>query len=106
METEISEDRLLVLDNQEEERLDAIEILFRVDPRLHRIAGISLNIGNAPKCEIFKGTHREYNSVVSGLRQDDMPEMDVYKYDISFAKHPSTVIFLKVGKVTLCPFCH
>lgn len=89
---------MLVID-QDEDRTEPIEIIFRVNPTL-RVAGICLNIANCPKCEIFTGNSLEYHSVQSGTKQDDMPELDVYKFDINFAKRPSPVISLQVSKVS------
>lgn len=97
MATEISEDRLLVIDQDEEEaerRPEDIEIAFQVTPTALRIVGISLNIANCPKCEIY--SDECYLSVECGEKQEDMPELDVYKYEISFSKRPSANISLKV----------
>lgn len=63
-------------------------------PTALRIIGISGNIANCPKCEIYSNDC--YVSVECGEKQDDMPELDVYKYDISFTKRPSANISLKV----------
>lgn len=76
---------------------------FRVNPVALRVAGISLNIANTPRCEIYTGDHLEYHSVQTGTKQDDMPELDVYKFDINFAKRPSPVISLKVRELREVP---
>ena len=85
--------------DQEDEPPGPIEIVFRVSPFAERVAGISLNIANAPKCEVFVEQFLEYHSVAEGLKQEDMPELDVYKYDINFSQRPTAVVSLKVGQI-------
>lgn len=97
LETEISEDRLLVID-QESDNPVPIDILFQVNPTALRIAGICLNIANAPKCEIYTGNCLEYHSVDVGTKQDDMPELDVFKYELNFSQRLPSVISLKVRR--------
>lgn len=82
--------------DQESDQPDAIEIVFRV-PKALRMAGISLNIANTPKCETYVGECLQYDSVETGTKQDDMPELDVYKYDINLCKRPPWLISLKVN---------
>lgn len=94
LETEISEDRLLVI--QEDDRPVTLDIVFRVNPTAVRVAGISLNIANVPKCEIYTGECLEYHSMAIGNLQEDMPELDVYKYELNFSKAPPAVVSLQL----------
>lgn len=82
--------------DQESSYPDAIEIVFRVNPLALRVAGICLNIANTPKCEVNLGASLEYDSVVRGTKQDDMPELDVYKYEFNWAKRLPSLISLSV----------
>lgn len=84
--------------DQDEARQDAedIDIVFRVNPLALRIRAITLNIANCPKCEVFSGDCFEYLCVQNGAKAEDMPELDVYKFEISFAESLSPVVSLKV----------